>query len=83
MFLGSPFLKSGITLALFIFSGKIPFSSDRLKKCFKGSLISSKHALTTLKFISSYPGLSLVFNEEKASFNLFIDSDFFSNILCV
>ena len=83
MFSGSPFLKSGITLAIFIFSGRISFSSDRLNKCFRGSLISPKHFLATSKFISSYPGLLLVFNEKKASFNSFIDSEFFSIILCV
>ena len=69
MFSGSPFLKSGITLAIFNFTGKIP-------KCFRGSLISPNHYLTTLKFMSSYPGLSFVFNEKKASFNSFIDSEF-------
>ena len=83
MFSGSPFLKSGITLAIFIVSGKIPFSSDRLNKCFRGSLLSPKHFLTTLKFLSSYPGLLLVFNEKKASFNLFINIEFFSIILCL
>ena len=83
MLSGSPFLKNGITLAIFIFSGKVPFSSDRLNKCFRGSLISPKHLLTTLKFISSYPGLLLVFNEKKASFNSFIDCQFSSIILCV
>ena len=54
-----------------------PLSSDRLNKCYKGSLIFPKHFLTTLKLISSYPGLLLVFNEKKASFNSFIDSEFF------
>ena len=54
-----------------------------LNKCFRGSLISSKHFLTTLKFLSFYPGLLFVFNEKKASFNSFIDSELFSIILCV
>ena len=54
IFSGSPFLKSGIILAIFIFSGQIPFSSDRLNKCFRGSMISPKHFLKTLKFIPPY-----------------------------
>ena len=57
----------------------IPFSSDTSIKCFIGLLISPKRFLATLKFISSYLGLLLVFNEKKASFNLFIDSEFFSH----
>ena len=54
MFSGSPFLKSGITLVIFIFSRKKPISSDILNKCFRCSLISPKYLLATLKFISSY-----------------------------
>ena len=41
----------------FRFLGKIPFSRSRLNIYFRGSLISSKHFLTTLRFISSYPEL--------------------------
>ena len=82
MFPGSPFLKSGITLANFIFTRKILFSIDRLNKCFRDSLISPKHFLATLKFISSYPGLLLVFHEKKASFNSFIDIEFFHDTVC-
>ena len=80
MFLGSPILKSGITLAIFIFSGKIPLPSDRLHKCFRASLISPKHFLTTLKFISPYLGILLAFNEKKGYFNWFIDIEFFATI---
>ena len=58
------------TLAIFVFSGKILFSGDRLSKCFRGSMVSPKHFLTILKFISSYPGLLFVFNEKKASFKV-------------
>ena len=83
MFWGLPFLKSDITLAIFIFSGKTPLSSHWLNKYFRGSLIFPKHFLTTVKFISSYPGLLLVFNEKKASFSSFTDGEFFSIILCV
>ena len=70
-------------LAIFIFSGKIPFPSDRLSKCFRGLLISPKHFLTISKFISPYLGFLLDFNEERASFNSFVDSEIFSIILCV
>ena len=77
MFSESKFLKSSITLANFIFSGKITFYSDRLNKSFRGSLISPKR-LITLKFILSCPGLLLVFSKRKASFKSFIDSEFFS-----
>ena len=76
-------MKVGVTLRNFIFSGKIPFYSDRLNKYFRGSLISPKHFLKTLTFILSYPGFLFVFNEKKASFNLFIDNEFFSIILRV
>ena len=71
-FSGSPFLKSGITLAIFISSGKIQFSSDRLNKCFRASLISLNHFLVTSKLIWSYSGLLLIFNEKKTSFSLFV-----------
>ena len=77
MFSGSLFLKNGVTLAIFFFSGKILLSSDRLNESFRGSLISPKHFLTTLKFISSYPGIVLDFNEKKDSSNSFIDTEFF------
>ena len=83
MFSGSPFLKKEITFAILIFSGKIPFCIDRLNKCFIGLLIFPKHFLTTSKFISLYPGLPLVFNEKKASFNSFIDIEFFFPLYCV
>ena len=83
MLSGLPFLKGGTILTIFIFSGKTPFYIKRLHKCFKGSLISPNHFLTTLKCISSYPGLLLVFNEKKAFFDSFIDCKFFSIIVCV
>ena len=75
MFSGSQFLKSGIILANFIFSGKTTFYSDRLNKWFRGLLISPKRLL---KFISSCGGLLLVFSERRASFKSFLDSEFFS-----
>ena len=46
-------------------------------------MISPKHFLTTLKSMSSYPGLLQVFIQKKASFSSFIDSEFFSITLCV
>ena len=73
-------MKSGVTLGICYFSGFHLFDkifSDRLRKCFTRSLISPKHFSTTVKLISSYPGLSFVFNEKEASFNLFFDNDFF------
>ena len=76
MFSGSPFFKSGATLSNFShfhFSKKIPFSSDRLNKCFTGLLISTKHFLTTFKFIWSYTEFSFIFDKKKASFNALID----------
>ena len=77
MFSGSLFLKNGVTLAILFFSGKILFSSDRLNESFRGSLISPKHFLTTLKFISSYPGIVLDFNEKKDSPNSLLIPSFF------
>ena len=83
MYSGSPFLKNDVSSVFFLFSGKTPFSSDKLNKCFRGSLIIPKHLLTTLKFILLYPGMLFVFNEKKASFNSFIHNKFFPTILGV
>ena len=73
-------MQSGVTLEICYFSSFHFFDkifSARLRKCFKGLLISPKYFLTTLKFKSSYPGLLFVFNKKKASFDLFVNNDFF------
>ena len=75
MFSGSPFLKSGITLAIFIFLRKIPFSRDRLNKCFRGSLISLKHFLTTLK-ISKFEWSKMADNFTKENMKTLIKEIF-------
>ena len=77
MFSGSPFLKSGITLAILFFSGKISFSSNRLNNCFRVSLISSKYFLTTLRFVSFNPGLLFAFNEKKPPLTRLLIASFF------
>ena len=47
------FLSKGVTLAIFITSGKIPFCRDLLKTLSNGLWKDPKYFLVTLKFISS------------------------------
>ena len=46
-------LKTGVTLAIFSWSGKQPFSRERLKMNIKGFTKGPKQFLTTLKIMSS------------------------------
>ena len=64
MFYGLWFLKSGVTVAIFIFQEKNSFSRDRLNIYFGCLLISPKHFLAT--FIPPYPKLLFSFNEKKS-----------------
>ena len=48
-----------LTWQFSLFSGKLPFSSDKLNKSFRVSLIFPKPFLATLKFMPLYPGLCL------------------------
>ena len=43
-----PFLKIGVTQAIFSLSGKTPFAKEILKICFRITNISSDTLLTTL-----------------------------------
>ena len=55
-----PFLRIGVTRAIFSLSGKIPFAKEILKICFRMTNISSDTPLTTSADISSYPELLFV-----------------------
>ena len=70
----SPALYTGDTGAIFNLSGNTPVSMDKLNTYFRGLDNSLKHFLTTLKLISSYPGLLLSLREKKASLNSFIET---------
>ena len=62
----SPPLYMGIIFAIFISSGKIPWTKELLNIYLSDFTIKSKTLLIVLKDISSYAGLSLVFKEQNA-----------------
>ena len=61
----SPALNTGITFAIFKFSGNILFSKDKVKRYGKGSQSLLKQLLITLELISSCPGYLFAFIEKK------------------
>ena len=72
----SPVLNIGDTIAIFIRSGNTPLCSDKSNKYLRGPQSSPKQCLVTLKFISSAPGLLLVFREKRhLSIHLLIETD--------
>ena len=70
-----PVVNTNDTIAIFIRSGNTPLCSDGSNNYLREPQSSLKRCLNILNFISSAPGLLLVFREKKASFTSFIDRD--------
>ena len=64
----SPDLKTSVTRAIFIFSGKVLLLRHRSKMYFNGTNKELKFCLTISQFISSKPGLLLPFKEKNVVF---------------
>jgi hypothetical protein len=58
-----PFLKQGLTMEYFNLSGKTPVLSIALQIYVSGEIINGILSFRILLEISSYPNVSLVFND--------------------